>query len=303
MTDQRPLVGAHVPVAGGIARRGLPYAADVGAEAIQVFVSSPRTWATPTGDPDQDAAVRRHQIPVYVHASYLINLGSADPTTSARSAAALDHALRRGREIGARGVVVHTGSAVGSEVPTALRRVADVLLPLLDGLTDSDPDLLLEPMAGQGRMLCAEVSDLPGYLENLRRHPKARVCLDTCHLYAAGHDLAAPGGPAAMLATFADLVGVDRVALVHANDSAGDCGSRTDRHAGIGDGRIGTEPFRDLLHHPALAHVPFLVETPGGKDGHARDIATLATLRDGAGLATLRDSAGLATLRDGEAVG
>lgn len=280
MSGPRPLVGAHVPTAGGIARDGLRYAADVGAEVIQVFVSSPRRWATPDGDPEQDAALRRSPIPVYVHASYLINLGSADPTTSARSAAALAHALRRGRQIGARGVVVHTGSAVGSDARTALRQVADIALPLLDRLTDRDPDLLLEPMAGQGRTLCAAVTDLPDYLANLRWHPKARVCLDTCHLYAAGHDLAVPGGPTATLATLTQLVDPRRVGLVHANDSAGACGSRTDRHRGVGEGRIGTEPFRELLHHPALARVPFVVETPGGRDGHARDIATLAGLRD-----------------------
>ncbi|HEY2239334.1 MAG TPA: TIM barrel protein, partial [Streptosporangiaceae bacterium] len=183
------LIGAHVSVAGGLATGGLAYAAAVGAEAVQLFVTSPRAWATPPGDPGQDAALRAAGLPIYVHASYLINLGSADELTAARSVSALDHALGRGAEIGARGVVVHTGSAVGADRDTALAQVASGLRPLLDKLGDDDPDLLLEPMAGQGQMLCADLGQLAGYLDVLDWHPRACVCLDTCHLFAAGHDL------------------------------------------------------------------------------------------------------------------
>ena len=184
-----PLIGAHVSVAGGLATGGLRYAAAVGAEAIQLFVTNPRAWATPPGDPGQDEALRAAQLPIYVHASYLINLGSADG--AARSIPALAHALGRGAEIGARGVVVHTGSAVGTDRDTALGQVAKGLLPLLDKLGDDGPDLLLEPMAGQGQMLCADLGELAGYLDALRWHPRACVCLDTCHVFAAGHDLTA----------------------------------------------------------------------------------------------------------------
>jgi deoxyribonuclease IV len=220
---------------------------------------------------------------VFVHAPYLINLGSADPVVAGRSAEALGHALRRGAEIGAVGVVVHTGSAVGWGSDTgrepALRQVAELLLPLLDKLGDDDPDLLLEPMAGQGQTLCAHACDLAPYLDALRRHPKAGVCLDTCHLFAAGHDLTAPGGVLAVLDDVERAAGPGRVRLVHANDSVLGCGSRRDRHAAIGTGAIGTEAFRELLAHPLLAGVPFVAETPGGKTAHASDIATLKNLR------------------------
>jgi deoxyribonuclease-4 len=271
------LIGAHVSVAGGLATGGLAYASAVGAEALQLFVTNPRAWATPPGDPGQDAALRAAGRPVYVHASYLINLGSADELTAARSVSALDHALGRGAEIGARGVVVHTGSAVGTDRDTALAQVASGLLPLLDKLGDNDPDLLLEPMAGQGQMLCADLGQLASYLDVLDWHPRACVCLDTCHVFAAGHDLTAPGGADALVAALGDAAG--RVRLVHANDSATGCGSRRDRHANIGAGQIGVAPFGELLRHPALAHAPFVVETPGGQQAHAADVATLKALR------------------------
>lgn len=128
MTDRpdalsaRPLIGAHASVAGGLATGGLAYAAATGAEAIQVFVANPRSWTAPPGDPAQDEALRQAALPVFVHASYLINLGSSDELTAARSVSALEHALRRGEEIGARGVVVHTGSGQGPSGPTRLVR-------------------------------------------------------------------------------------------------------------------------------------------------------------------------------------
>jgi deoxyribonuclease IV len=278
------LIGSHATVTGGLATGGLTYAAEVGAEVIQVFVSNPRGWAAGLGDPAQDRALRESGIPVFIHAPYLINLGSGDPSVAGKSADAVAHALRRGGEIGARGVVVHTGSAAGWAEETsgagrerALRQIREIVLPLLDKLGDDDPDLLLEPMAGQGQMLCARAGDLAAYLDALEQHARAGVCLDTCHMFAAGHDLTAAGGVRMMLDEILAVAGPGRVRLVHANDSLLDCGSKRDRHEGIGSGTIGTEPFRELL--AALPDAPFVVETPGGKTGHARDIATLKGLR------------------------
>ena len=205
-----------------------------------------------------------------------------------KSADAVAHALRRGSQIGARGVVVHTGSAAGwpsgdstsdaAGRERALRQIGEVVLPLLDKLGPDDPDLLFEPMAGQGQMLCTRAGELADYLAAVDGHPRAGVCLDTCHMFAAGHDLTAPGGVRATLEAVMAAAGPDRVRLVHANDSLFGCGSRRDRHEAIGAGAIGTEPFRDLL--ALLPQIPFIVETPGGQAGHARDIATLKMLRD-----------------------
>jgi deoxyribonuclease-4 len=279
------LIGSHATVAGGLATGALSYAAAVGAEVVQVFVSNPRGWAAGPGDPAQDALLRESGLPVFIHATYMVNLGSGNPVVADKSADAVAHALRRGAEIGARGVVVHAGSAAGWETPggpgpgardQALRQLGQLALPLLDKLGEDDPDLLFEPMAGQGQMLCAQAGELAGYLSAVEHHPKAGVCLDTCHLFAAGHDLTADGGVAALLAELgAD--GAGRVKLVHANDSLLGCGSRRDRHEAIGAGQIGRAPFGALL--AALPEVPFVVETPGGKAGHARDIAALRDLR------------------------
>ena len=270
-----------MPVAGGLAAEGLRYAAAIGAEVIQVFVSNPRAWALSAGDARQDEALREHVsstgLPVYVHTPYLINVGSPDQVVRERSVASLAHSLRRGAEIGARGVVVHTGSAVTSDRGTAMRHARECLLPLLESLTDNGPDLLLEPMAGQGHMLCATVGDLVPYLENLDWHPRARVCLDTCHAFAAGHDLAARHGADRMLAELES--GSGRLTLIHANDSKDPCGSGRDRHQNIGAGQIGTAAFGALLQHPATRGVPFIVETPGPRAAHAADVATLARLR------------------------
>jgi deoxyribonuclease IV len=276
-------IGSHATTTGGLGTGALAYAAEVDAEVIQVFVSNPRGWAPSTSNPEQDALLRDADIPVYVHAPYLINLGSGDRSIAEKSAAALAYALTRGREIGALGVVVHTGSAVGWDRESALRQVGELVLPMLG---DDGPDLLFEPMAGQGQMLCAAAGDLAPYLAVVERHPKAGICLDTCHMFAAGHDLSAPGGADELMAQIEPGL----IRLVHANDSTGLLGSKKDRHATIGDGAIGTKGFAELLAHPLLADVPFVVETPGGKAGHAKDIAALRELRDGTGHASLGDA-------------
>ena len=266
-------ISARVRVTGGLAAGGLRYAAETGAEAIQVFASNPRGWALSAGDARQDAALRDHVagtgLPVFVHAAYLVNLGSPDPATRRRSAASLAHSLRRGREIAARGVVVHTGSAVRASREQGMRHVRECLLPLLDSLGDDGPDLLLEPMSGQGQTLCAAAGDLRPYLAAVDWHPRAGLCLDTCHAFAAGHDLTARGGAARLLDALAPVMGRcqgrggGRLRLIHANDSKDGCGSHRDRHANIGAGQIGTAPFAALMRHPATSGVPFIVETPG----------------------------------------
>ncbi|MEU9102050.1 deoxyribonuclease IV [Streptomyces sp. NPDC048361] len=278
-------IGGHVPVAGGLATAGLPYARDIGAETVQVFVANPRGWATPTGNPAQDERFRAEcaeaSIPAYVHAPYLINFGSHTEATVEKSVESLRHSLRRGREIGALGVVVHTGSATGGRPRAeALAQVHERLLPLLDELThDDDPFLLLESTAGQGFSLCSRTWDFGPYFEALDSHPKLGICLDTCHIFAAGHDLTAPGGARQTLDLLVETVGEGRLKLIHANDSKDVAGAHKDRHENIGTGHIGEEPFRELLKHPATDGVPLVIETPGGKEGNAADIARLKALR------------------------
>ncbi|WP_299531016.1 deoxyribonuclease IV [uncultured Streptomyces sp.] len=283
--QKRNPVGGHVPVAGGLAKVGLSYARELAAEAVQVFVANPRGWATPAGNPAQDELFRSEcaarSLPAYVHAPYLINFGSHTPATVEKSVESLRHSLRRARAIGALGVVVHTGSATGGRPrEEALAQVRARLLPLLDELThDDDPDLLLESTAGQGSSLCSRTWDFGPYFEALDFHPKLGVCLDTCHMYAAGHDLAEPGGAHRTLDLLVETVGEGRLKLIHANDSKDVAGAHKDRHENIGAGRIGAGPFGDLFTHPATAGVPLIIETPGGTEGHAADVARLKELR------------------------
>ncbi len=274
------LIGGHVSVTGGLATGGLAYMAEIGAEMIQVFVTNPRAWALTAGKPDQDAALAESGVDTFVHVPYLANFGSPNAETLAGSVALVRHTLRRGVEIGAKGVVVHTGSAVTQPREDALRQLREHLLPLLDEIPDGGPDLLLEPMAGQGAMLCATVQDLEPYLETLDWHPRAGICLDTCHAFSAGHDLVAAGG---VKETFDALheIAPGRLKLIHANDSKDACGSKKDRHENIGAGTIGAQPFADLMRHPAVAGVPICIETPGKADKHREDIETLKKLRDG----------------------
>jgi deoxyribonuclease IV len=285
MPVTRP-VGSHAPTSGGLARAALPYADAAGAEVVQVYVSNSRSWALPEGDPRQDVAFRdgceERGIPAYIHASLLVNLGSPTEATVERSIATLAHALRRGRAIGAAGVVFHAGSAVDeARIDTAMRQVREALLPLLDAAMAAEgPKLLVEPSAGGGQSLASRVEHLEPYLDAVERHPWLGVCFDTCHAWAAGHNLARPGGVTETLDALVAAVGPDRLWLVHANDSRDPCGSTRDRHETIGKGEIGETAFAELMTHPATAGVPVVVETPTkGHAGHASDIAALKRLR------------------------
>jgi deoxyribonuclease-4 len=279
-------VGSHTRTSGGLAKAALPYADAAGSEAVQVYVSNSRGWALPPGDPKQDTLFRdgcgERGIPAYIHASLLVNLGSPTEQTVHRSVETLEHALRRGAAIGATAVVFHAGSSVDpAHDDKALHQVREALLPLLDvAQAEGLPRVLVEPSAGGGRSLASKVQDLGPYLAAVEHHPWLGVCFDTCHAWAAGHDLATPGGMTETLDALVATVGADRLQLIHANDSKDECGSTRDRHERIGEGRIGTAAFAELMAHPATAGLPIIVETPTKEhEGHAADITLLKELR------------------------
>ena len=280
-----PPIGAHIQIRGGLATGGLAYTDAVGARAVQVFVGNPRGWKLTAGDPAQDArfveGCAERDVPSFVHTPYLVNVGSPTEATVEQSIASIAHNLARAAQLGCQGVVVHAGSAVGEDrYEDALSQLHERLLPVLEAAPDDGPRLLVEPTAGGGRSLAATVEDLGPYLAALDMHPKVGVCLDTCHAWAAGHDLATPGGMTATLDALLATVGPGRLQLIHANDSKDGCGSTRDRHEAIGEGRIGTAAFAELFTHPATAGIPVIVETPTEKhEGHAADIALLKRLR------------------------
>ena len=285
MPKQRSRIGAHTPTTGGMAKRSIDYAQTTGAEVIQVFASSPRMWAMPAAKPDLDNAFKEKaaelDIETYVHAPFLINLGSPTEATYINSLASTAYSLQRGVDIGALGVVIHTGSAVETtHVERAWKQIHEGMMPILDALSDDSPFLLLEPTAGQGQSLVKKLDDLENYLKALEYHPKVGICLDTCHVFAAGHDIAVKGGMAKTLDLLVEIAGVERFKLVHANDSMDVCGALKDRHQNIGDGHIGIDPFAELLAHPAAAGVPLVLETPGMEEKHTVEVALLKQLRD-----------------------
>ncbi len=285
MPAAKPRIGAHTPTTGGMAKRSIEYAQTTGAEVIQVFASSPRMWAMPAAKPDLDEAFKIKaadlDIETYVHAPFLINLGSPTEATYVNSLASTSYSLGRATDIGALGVVIHTGSAVDvNHVDQAWKQIHEGMMPILNALDDDSPFLLLEPTAGQGQSLVKKLDDLENYLKALEYHPKVGICLDTCHVFAAGHDIAVKGGMTKTIDLLIQIAGVERFKLIHANDSMDVCGALKDRHQNIGDGHIGVDAFAELLAHPAVANVPLVLETPGMEEKHSIEVALLKKLRD-----------------------
>jgi deoxyribonuclease IV len=277
-------IGAHVPTSGGLVKRALGYAKTIEAETIQIFASNPRGWAMPEANPTADkefrTAAEAMDITTYIHAPFLINLGSPTEGTYENSLASTEYSLRRGRELGALGAVIHTGSAVKEEfVDQAWKQIHDGMMPILEKLKENDPFLLLEPTAGQGQSLVKRLEELVKYFDALEFHPKVGICIDTCHVFAAGHDITTKKGIDEMLTGLIANVPADRIKLVHANDSMDVCGALKDRHQSIGKGHIGEKPFQVLMAHPAMAGVPLVLETPGEEPEHGSEVKILKKLR------------------------
>ncbi len=284
MPSPRPRIGAHVPTSGGMAKRSIAYAQAIRAEAIQVFASNPRGWAMPEANREADDAFKARaiefDIATYVHAPYLINLGSPTVATYENSLASTKYSLQRGADIGALGVVIHTGSAVDvAHVANAWKQIHDGMMPILEALPEDSPTLLLEPTAGQGQSLVKRLEDLVHYLDALEHHPKVGICLDTCHVFAAGHDIKKKGGMTETIDLLVSIAGADRFQLVHVNDSMDVCGALKDRHQNIGEGEIGVDPFKELLAHPAVANTALILETPGQEPEHGKEVALLKKFR------------------------
>ena len=274
-------VGCHVSVAGGLPR-ALEHAARRGCDALQVFPSNPRGWAVP--DPDLAAeavladAVHARGWPLFLHAPYLVNLSAPDARVHERSIENLAFALERGARLGADGVIVHTGSARGTDRDAAVARAAAAMSTLLDRVEGID--LVVELTAGSGFMIAGTVEELADLVAACGWHPRVRICLDTCHLFAAGHDLTTAAGVRRLRAGVRRL-GPERVTVVHVNDSRDPLGSHRDRHARVGRGTIGLEPLRRFLAWPELRHAPLILETPGTVGEVTADIALVRALATG----------------------
>lgn len=252
-------------VAGGVSK-----AVERGAlhrcEALQIFTKNANRWMGAAIEP---AEARRFRTlvdrtgigPVVSHASYLINLATTVPLLREQSIAAFADELDRAHALGLLGVVVHPGTCTAGTEADALRLIADAIRTALRLRPRRKTMVLLEHTAGQGRTLGYRFEHLAAILAHLDGSPRVGVCLDTCHLVASGYDIASDAGYDATFADFERLIGFDRLRVVHANDSKRPCGSRVDRHAHIGEGCLGLEPFRRMLHDRRFAGRPMLIET------------------------------------------
>jgi len=274
--------GAHVAASGGV-WRAIERAVELGCEAVQFFAGSPRTWR-PTLYKERDAArfrEARAASPVrfaVIHTIYLINLASANEEFYEKSVVALTGAVQAAEQLGCEAVVTHIGSHQGAGFAAGLERVRAALLRTLAETEGSPVRLLLENTAGAGGTMGVSFAELADILAAAGRHPRLGICLDTAHLFEAGHDIRTRAGLDAALAELDATCGLERLVMLHLNDSMTALGSNRDRHANIGDGDLGREGFRVIVNHPAFADLPGILEVPG-LDGQGPDRENMARLR------------------------
>jgi deoxyribonuclease IV len=284
--DRRP-IGAHLPLATGMLR-AVERAHEIGADAIQIWTDNPTAWRRRAEPPAElEAFVERLAVygigPVAIHAAYLCNLAGPDPTFFAGTIEILASELRGAPSFGARFVNVHIGSHRDTGLARGIARVAEgVRLTLAD--VDDGPDaarLVLENSVGSGWGVGTNVDELAAIADAVDREgvPSHRLafCLDTAHAWGAGIDMSDPTAIDAFLADFDARIGLDRLVMIHGNDSRSERGSRLDRHEHLGAGRIGPIGLGHLFRHPAVAHAVVILETPGMDEGY--DAVNLARAR------------------------
>lgn len=279
---ERDELGAHVSASGG-AERAPERAADIGAAVLQMFTKMPNRWADPAVSDERAAAFKEsreeHGIDmVAVHDSYLINLASPDRTLWERSVTSFAAELSRCNAYGVDLLVTHPGNATDRDFDRGIEANA---LGITTALRDQPGEtrVLLEITAGTGTSIGATFENLRRIIDAVEEDQRDRVgiCFDTCHAWAAGYDLADDW--TGVWEEFDSTIGLDRLHLFHVNDSVNPFDSRKDRHAGIGEGTMGLEPFRHLMNDDRLHHIPKILETPKGKQNDDADERNLDVLR------------------------
>jgi len=274
-------LGAHVSAAGGV-RNAPDRAAALGATVLQLFTKMPGRWAEPELSDDEitafRAAAERCAIrAMSAHDSYLINLASPDVVLRARSIDSFSRELERCVRLGIQLVVSHPGNATDGDVPSAIDRNAEAVQIALEA--SAGVAILFETTAGAGRVLGASFEQLATLIDRIPTplHDRLGVCLDTCHVWAAGYDIRSDYD--GVIRHFGDTVGLHRLRMFHLNDSRGTLGGRLDRHEHIGLGALGDAPFDRLVNDERFQSVPKIIETPKDGDALAADTRNLARLR------------------------
>lgn len=263
------ILGSHTSTEAGLASV-FERAKEHGADCLQLFSKPSQRWrGQPLSEADiqafRSARDQAGQPPVLVHDSYLINLASPDPEKLERSIHAYAEELRRCEQLGIEDLNMHPGAATDGQEVDGINRVADSLLEAY--LVAGDPPVrtIFETTAGQGKNLGYRFEHLRDLLARVWDPDRFAVCVDTCHIFVAGYDWSSPEGYEAVFSEFEDRVGLEKLAWFHVNDSAKELGSRVDRHAEIGEGFIGEEPFRWLVNDDRFKAVPSVLETPNDR--------------------------------------
>ncbi|GCE26577.1 putative endonuclease 4 [Dictyobacter alpinus] len=268
-------IGRHMPTNSKMVKAA-QLAQQIGCEAIQIFASNPTGWKPPADDPKLclafAEAARVHQLdPVVLHAPYLINLATTDDVIWEKSIALLTWTLQRGALLGARYVVFHTGSHRGAGIEVGLARIIQAIERILPE-TPEEVMLLLENDVGAGNSLGSKFEHLNTVLAALPQYrERLGVCLDTAHLWGGGHDISTPAASMHVLQQCDDTFGLERLQVIHLNDTEKALGSHRDVHARLGEGIIGQTGLMTLLQDPRLAHVAVLMETPIKQDEQGKE--------------------------------
>jgi deoxyribonuclease IV len=275
-------LGAQMSIAGGV-DLALERGRRAGCDAVQIFTRNSNQWRARPLPPDEVArfgALRDETGigPILAHGSYLINIASPDDALYAKSCASLGEEMDRCATLGVPYLVIHPGSHMGAGESAGIARVVQALDRLLEERADQDVRVLIETTAGQGQCVGHRFEHLRDILGGVRAPARVGVCLDTCHVFAAGYDLRTAEGYAEVMESFDRITGLGCLRAFHLNDCKKDLGCRVDRHEHIGKGFLGTEAFRHLLNDPRLDGLPMLLETPKGPD-LKEDIENLAVLR------------------------
>lgn len=267
-----PPLGSHMSIAGGVDKapaRG----ASVHCTALQIFVKNNNRWEGPPITDDQarhfGEELDRVGIPVehvFAHTCYLINLASPKPEVVEKSIRALEDELRRCGQLGLPGLVMHPGSHINTGLEKGLDQIVELSLAVIDRTPDVKTRILFETTAGTGSNIGADFAELGAILRGINNPDRAGVCLDTCHIFAAGYDIRTPDTWQESMAAFEREVGFDNLHAVHLNDSKHGLGSRKDRHEHIGEGEIGTDAFQLLLTDPRFSKIPMSLETDKDDD-------------------------------------
>lgn len=272
-------------IAGGCEKAVLA-ARDVGFQSVQLFTKNNNQWNAPPLRPEQTEAFREAIaqtgiVDPVAHTSYLINLGSPDDALWRRSIDAMVVEVERCRELGIADLVVHPGAHMGAGEEAGLRRVAEALDRIHSRTDGMGVTIDLETTAGQGSSLGCRFEHLQAILELVAEPGRLGVCVDSCHIFAAGYTFDRPEQYDEMIDQLDRTVAVRRVRVWHLNDSSRDRGSRVDRHAGIGVGKMGIEPFRSIVNDARFRGLPMILETPKGvEDGEDLDARNYRILRE-----------------------